>query len=161
MTFDRDQIRRRDFTRVLRGYDPFEVDAHLREVGKTVAVMLDDIVAGGNGLPAAVKERIEGRVHYASLEAARVEADARSEADRILAEARAAAAEAPRQADIEAEEILGRATTSGTRTSLTNDARHAQRPYSAPQAGQRNRNEASGRWRARVSGGLLTRFETQ
>ncbi len=94
-------IMRRDFPRVVRGYDPSEVEAHLETVKGWFA--MGGLERMAQELEDETLARIEERRAEARAEADTIVEDAKGEADRILAEAREQAeqllAEARHEAD--------------------------------------------------------------
>lgn len=84
---DRDRIQRRDFSSARRGYDPREVDEHLRLVADEVEGMRG---AGrsSEGLAGMAADQIKGIVDAAERSASeirqRAEADAAEQVDRVL-----------------------------------------------------------------------------
>ena len=69
MDLDREKIVRKDFKRVVRGYDPWEVETHLREVNGAIRRMVDDLVRGEGDLPLPVQERLRTQSTIAELKA--------------------------------------------------------------------------------------------
>ena len=61
LELDRDSIVRKDFKRAVRGYDEWEVQAHLREVNRSLARMLDQLAKADAELPEALAYRIAPR----------------------------------------------------------------------------------------------------
>jgi DivIVA domain-containing protein len=81
-----EEIVRRDFPRVRKGYDPGAVDAHLRAVAERV----EKGGAGEAGASLAVTtgQEVAGILAAAEQKAAEIEQDARARAEQIVAEAR-------------------------------------------------------------------------
>ena len=90
-------IQRSDFSQARRGYDPDEVDQHLREIADAV----EDLKAAREEAPApgpasvagVAAEQVRAIVQAAEGSASQIESDARAKADSALSEARAEAAQ--------------------------------------------------------------------
>jgi outer membrane biosynthesis protein TonB len=81
----RDEILR-DFPTARKGYEQAAVDAHLREVADAV-----EQAGGSESLAEVAAESVRSIVDAAEAKAREIEAEARSEADRILSDAKAQA----------------------------------------------------------------------
>jgi DivIVA domain-containing protein len=68
MRLEREEIERRDFDRVLRGYDPDQVNAHLHEIAVAIGDLFDRLSDANVELPAPVRERLEAMVHAKKVE---------------------------------------------------------------------------------------------
>src|SRR3954468_8249760 len=68
MRLERDEIERRDFDRVLRGYDPDQVNAHLHEIAVAIGDLFDRLSDANVALPAPVRQRLEALVHAKKVE---------------------------------------------------------------------------------------------
>ncbi len=95
MELDRDWIQRTDFPQARRGYDPNEVDRHLREI----AAAVDDLHAAAAEstetptVAGTAAEQVRAIVQAAETSAGEIEAGARAEAEGVVAEARNEAAQ--------------------------------------------------------------------
>jgi DivIVA domain-containing protein len=120
----RQQIERTDFASVRRGYDPAEVDAHLRAVADAVEQALQDANRDNTAAGAASRgvkkileaaEKLAGDLETESRkEGERIETAARSEGEKIVEQAQAAAAAEEKRAQ-RANERLKRANAELTR----------------------------------------------
>jgi cell division septum initiation protein DivIVA len=88
MRLEREQIERRDFDRVLRGYDPVQVHDHLHEISVAVADFLDRLGDANEELPEPVRLRLQAIVDSKKVEGEIERMRAQEEAERILADAR-------------------------------------------------------------------------
>ncbi len=98
---DRNFIERRDFSAARRGYDPDEVDEHLREVADQV-VKLQRSQERSEGLAGTAAEQVRGIIEAAERSAAEIQERADEEASRITRDAEVRAREARERADSEA-----------------------------------------------------------
>lgn len=110
MELDRRYITRRDFPAARRGYDPDEVDSHLRELADAV----EDLRREAEQRPqetsvaGAAAEQVRVIVEAAERSATEIEERAHADARRARDEADAAAREARQRADAEAAEHIRR-----------------------------------------------------
>ena len=102
---DRQSIERRDFSIGRRGYEPAEVDAHLRRVADEVESLES---AERPGLAAAASEQVRSIVEAAESTAAEIRREAEDNARRTTSDAAHAAEETRARADTEAREHLQR-----------------------------------------------------
>lgn len=100
MNLDRENIVRGDFKRTVRGYDPWQVETHLRAVAQAVNQALDELAKGEGEMPPQIRDRVRARVSIAQLDAAEIvrkaneEAEARrAETDRMILDSLVQAAE--------------------------------------------------------------------
>jgi DivIVA domain-containing protein len=105
VALDRQSIEKKDFPIARRGYDPEAVDAHLERLSAEVEALQAEAAAAPAGgaapsptprsspasLAIAASEQVRAIVEAAEASAASIEAGARDEAERIRAEAQAAA----------------------------------------------------------------------
>jgi DivIVA domain-containing protein len=111
LDLERQHIERSDFSAARRGYDPEEVESHLREIAEAVEQLkkeVDNAPEPAAATPASTvagqaADRVRSIVEAAEESAAKIESTAQAEADRLTSEA---------QADAES-----------TRASATEDAR--------------------------------------
>ena len=68
MRLEREEIERRDFDRVLRGYDPDQVNAHLHEIAVAIGDLFDRLSDANVELPEPVRERLDAMVHAKKVE---------------------------------------------------------------------------------------------
>jgi DivIVA domain-containing protein len=108
---DRNAIERRDFPAARRGYDPDEVDRHLREIADAVTQLKrQPRPAQSTGSVASqAAEQVRAIVEAAETSAAEIERRADEEARRITSEAEQAARDTRALADAEAAEHVRRA----------------------------------------------------
>lgn len=109
MELDRRYITRKDFPAARRGYDPDEVDTHLREVADAV----EDIRRQADRPPetsvaGAAAEQVRTIVEAAERSAGEIEQHAEQDARRVRDMAEADASDARRRADAEAAEHIRR-----------------------------------------------------
>jgi DivIVA domain-containing protein len=104
---DRSQIERRDFSAARRGYDPKEVDDHLREVADQVE-SLKRGTPGSAGLASTAAEQVRGIVDAAERSAADIHQQAEDEARRVGQDAEAHARDVREKADTDAAEHVQR-----------------------------------------------------
>ena len=97
MELDARWIQRSDFSQARRGYDPDEVDEHLREIADAVeelrAATASQPSSGAATLAGAAAEQVRAIVQAAEGSAADIEGSARAEAERAVADARREAAQ--------------------------------------------------------------------
>lgn len=94
-------IERSDFRTVRRGYDPVEVDAHLRQVGAEVR-RLRETYERSQTLSGAAAGRVQAILEAAERSATEIEESRTEEARRIIGDAEARARELLEQAEAEA-----------------------------------------------------------
>jgi DivIVA domain-containing protein len=100
---DRQFIERNDFGVARRGYDPDEVDRHLRELADAVAELKrTQRKSGPASLATAAAEQVRGIVEAAERSATDIQSQAEGEARRIVDEANQGARQAREQADADA-----------------------------------------------------------
>lgn len=118
-----DQIRRREFVAVRRGYDPTQVREFLEQVAEQVQQLEAMLREARSEADAAVRaasqpkadpyerlaNRVAGLLRAADQEAERLRGEARAEAERILAEARADAERIRAEAESRAAELRAEA----------------------------------------------------
>ena len=116
MDLDRGKIERTDFASARRGYEPAEVDAHLREVADAVEdlrAQLESQAERASSLSGAASERLRLILDAAEASAAEIRSDAEDEASQTVRdarrEARATTEEAERRASEREEEAERRA----------------------------------------------------
>ncbi len=102
---DRQYIERRDFSIARRGYEPAEVDAHLRRVADEVENLE---TSERPGLAAAASEQVRTIVDAAESTAAEIRRQADESARRTIQDAARAAEETRNRADVEAREHVQR-----------------------------------------------------
>jgi DivIVA domain-containing protein len=101
---DRHFIERNDFNVARRGYDPDEVDRHLRELADAVAELKRSQRKSPSSLAAAAAEQVRGIVEAAERSAGDINTQAEGEARRIVDDANTRAREARERADADAME---------------------------------------------------------
>lgn len=100
----RDEITRSDFPTARKGYDPAEVDAHLRAIA--------DAVEEGSASPAladVAAESVRSIVEAAEQKAREIESDARREAEELLSNAREQARDQIERAQRSVANLVGQA----------------------------------------------------
>ena len=96
MELDRHLIERKDFQSAKRGYDPDEVDAHLRDIATAVAELKRASASASASLGGAAAQQVRTIVEAAEKSAAEIERSAQDEAQRNLrGRERSGAAHAP------------------------------------------------------------------
>src|SRR5215470_3849539 len=103
---DRQSIERRDFSIGRRGYEPAEVDAHLRRVADEVEAL--ESAERPGALAAAASEQVRAIVDAAESTAAEIRREAEENARRTTADAARTAEETRARADAEARDHLQR-----------------------------------------------------
>ena len=91
MDLQRRQIERTDFSSARRGYEPAEVDAHLREVAEAVEdlrAQLENQAERASSLSGAASDRLRLILDAAEASAAQIRSDAEDEARQTVREAR-------------------------------------------------------------------------
>jgi DivIVA domain-containing protein len=99
---DRHYIERNDFSAARRGYDPEEVDRHLREIAESVQELKRQAKRGPTSMAAQAAEQVRGIVEAAERSAAEITDGAESEARRIVEEANDRARDTREKADRDA-----------------------------------------------------------
>jgi DivIVA domain-containing protein len=102
LELDRHFIERNDFPAARRGYDPDEVDRHLRQIADEVAELKKAQKPSPSSLAAAAAEQVRGIVEAAESSAAEIQTKADDEARRITSDATRRARETREKADEEA-----------------------------------------------------------
>ena len=105
---DRQSIERRDFSIARRGYEPAEVDTHLRRVADEVETL--ESAERPGALAAAASEQVRAIVDAAESTAAEIRREAEENARRTTADAARTAEETRARADAEAREHVQRVT---------------------------------------------------
>jgi DivIVA domain-containing protein len=101
---DRHFIERNDFAAARRGYDPDEVDRHLREIADAVADLKRQQKPSPSSLASAAADQVRGIVEAAETSAAQIQEQAENEASRITSDANNRARETREKADADAVE---------------------------------------------------------
>src|SRR5204862_369489 len=91
-----------DFSAARRGYDPDEVDRHLREIAHAVAALKRAQKRSPSTIAAQAAEQVRGIVEAAERSAADIQEQAEGEAKRITDDASGRARETRERADAEA-----------------------------------------------------------
>jgi DivIVA domain-containing protein len=99
---DRHFIERNDFGVARRGYDPDEVDRHLRELADAVAELKRTQKKSPSSLAASAADQVRGIVEAAERSATDIQGQAETEARRIVDDANARARESRERADADA-----------------------------------------------------------
>ena len=102
MELDRHYIERNDFSAVRRGYDPEEVDRHLREIAESVQELKRQAKRSPSSLAAQAAEQVRGIVEAAERSASEITDGAETEARRIVDDANERARETREKADSDA-----------------------------------------------------------
>ncbi|MGZ4203282.1 MAG: DivIVA domain-containing protein [Thermoleophilaceae bacterium] len=108
MELDRHFIERKDFSVARRGYEPQEVDLHLRELADTSAELRAQLKATPAGIAGAAAEQVRQIVEAAEESAAAIEQRATDEATRMTEDASKRARDTRERADAESAEQLAR-----------------------------------------------------
>ena len=120
---DRNFIERRDFAPVRRGYDPAEVDEHLREVADTVAQLeRSGSSSSAASVASAAADQVRAIVDVAERSAAEIQDRAEQEAQRLTSDAEQGARELREQTDREARESRERTERESRETREQADA---------------------------------------
>lgn len=106
MELDRHYIERKDFTVARRGYEPEEVDLHLRQLADAIAELKAQLKATPAGVAGAAAEQVRQIVEAAEESAAQIEERASAEARRVSEDASRRARETRERADQESAEQL-------------------------------------------------------
>ena len=104
MELDRHFIERNDFSVGRRGYDPDEVDRHLRELADAVAELKRSQRRSPSSLAASAADQVRGIVEAAERSAGDIQEQAEAEAKRIVDDASTRARETREKADSDAGE---------------------------------------------------------
>ena len=115
MELDRHFIERNDFSAARRGYDPDEVDRHLREIGDAVSELKRQQRPSPASLASAAAEQVRSIVEAAEKSAADIQSQAEEEARRITADASQRARETRERADADAVERVSKAEDASNR----------------------------------------------
>jgi DivIVA domain-containing protein len=99
---DRHFIERSDFSVSRRGYDPDEVDRHLRELADAVAELKRTQRRSPSSLAASAADQVRGIVEAAERSAGDIQEQAEAEAKRIVDDASSRARETREKADSDA-----------------------------------------------------------
>jgi DivIVA domain-containing protein len=102
LDLDRNYIERNDFSAARRGYDPDEVDRHLREIADAVSDLKKQQKPSPASLATAAADQVRSIVEAAENSAAEIQESAENEARRIRDEASQAARETRERADADA-----------------------------------------------------------
>ena len=108
MELDRHNIERRDFPPARRGYDPDEVDRHLRQIAEAVE-QLRSTVPAAPSMSRVAAERVQAIVEAAEASAREIEERAQQDAERARAEAEQIVRDSRANADEQAGEHVQRA----------------------------------------------------
>jgi DivIVA domain-containing protein len=102
--FDRRFVERHAFSKVLRGYDPAEVDNHLRDVADALAELKHHFESSPPPLAEAASDELREIVAVGESVAERLRSEAQEQAERVVADAeqRAEAVEAEATAAVDA-----------------------------------------------------------
>jgi DivIVA domain-containing protein len=115
LELDRHFIERNDFSAARRGYDPDEVDRHLREIGDAVGELKRQQKPSPASLASAAAEQVRSIVEAAEKSAADIQAQAEDEARRITADAGQRARETRERADADAVDRVRKAEEASDR----------------------------------------------
>jgi DivIVA domain-containing protein len=115
LELDRHFIERNDFSAARRGYDPDEVDRHLREIADAISELKRQQKPSPASLASAAAEQVRSIVEAAEKSAADIQAQAEDEARRITADASQRARETRERADAEAVERVSKAEEASDR----------------------------------------------
>ena len=115
MELDRHFIERNDFGVARRGYDPDEVDRHLREIADAVAELKRTQRRSPSSLAAAAADQVRGIVEAAERSATDIQEQAEAEAKRIVDDASQRARETREKADSDAMERVQNAEEATSR----------------------------------------------
>lgn len=102
MELDRHFIERNDFGVARRGYDPDEVDRHLRELADAIAELKRSQRRSPSSLAASAADQVRGIVEAAERSATDIQEQAEAEAKRIVDDASQRARETREKADSDA-----------------------------------------------------------
>ncbi|GAC1316233.1 MAG: hypothetical protein NVSMB25_01530 [Thermoleophilaceae bacterium] len=115
MELDRHFIERNDFSATRRGYDPDEVDRHLREIAEAVTELKRSQRRSPSSLASTAADQVRGIVEAAERSAADIQEQAETEAKRIVDDATARSRETREKADADAAERVSRAEQASER----------------------------------------------
>ena len=104
MELDRHFIERNDFGVARRGYDPDEVDRHLREIADAIAELKRTQRRSPSSLASTAADQVRGIVEAAERSATEIQEQAEGEAKRIVDDASQRARETREKADSDAAE---------------------------------------------------------
>jgi DivIVA domain-containing protein len=102
LELDRNQIERNDFSAARRGYDPDEVDRHLREIADSVSDLKKQQKPSPASLATAAADQVRSIVEAAENSAAQIQESAEADARKTRDEASQAARETRERADADA-----------------------------------------------------------
>ena len=152
----RDNIVRKDFKQGVRGYDTWEVDAHLRALNHAVGHLLDQLVTGRETLPKEVSRSRQTHVTIAQLEAAEIIETAEAEAKEWAARADVAVKFAIEEGTEEADRLVSAALAEVER--MLAEGRAAATRRRATSSGLKRKQE--GQAKGREDAEQLHRFGT-
>src|SRR5205807_2219938 len=109
LELDRHYIERNDFSAARRGYDPDEVDRHLRELADAVTELKRQQKPSPASLATAAADQVRSIVEAAEKSAADIQSQAEGEARRITSDASLQARETREKADSDAVERVRKA----------------------------------------------------
>ena len=115
MELDRHFIERNDFGVARRGYDPDEVDRHLREIADAIAELKRNQRRSPSSLASAAADQVRGIVEAAERSAGEIQEQAEGEAKRIVDDASQRARETREKADADAAQRVESAEESTNR----------------------------------------------
>jgi DivIVA domain-containing protein len=115
LELDRHFIERNDFSAARRGYDPDEVDRHLREIADAIGELKRQQKPSPASLASAAAEQVRSIVEAAEKSAADIQAQAEDEARRITADASQRARETRERADADSVERVRKAEEASDR----------------------------------------------
>ena len=115
MELDRHYIERNDFAAARRGYDPDEVDRHLREIADAITELKRAQKPSPASLASAAADQVRSIVEAAEQSAAEIQQNAENEARRITDDASAAARQTRERADSDAVQRVRDAEEATTR----------------------------------------------
>jgi DivIVA domain-containing protein len=102
LELDRHNIERNDFSAARRGYDPDEVDRHLREIADAISELKRQQKPSTASLATAAADQVRTIVEAAERSAAEIQENAENEAGRIKNDASRGARETREKADADA-----------------------------------------------------------
>src|SRR5206468_11778149 len=115
LELDRHYIERNDFSAARRGYDPDEVDRHLREISDAIAELKRQQKPSPASLATAAADQVRSIVEAAERSAGDIQSQAEDEAKRITSDAGQRARETREKADADAVERVREAEESSER----------------------------------------------
>ncbi|MEA2475501.1 MAG: hypothetical protein QOE06_3416 [Thermoleophilaceae bacterium] len=115
MELDRHYIERNDFSAARRGYDPDEVDRHLRELADAVSDLKKQQKPSPTSLASSAADQVRTIVEAAERSAGEIQENAESEARRITEDASRRARETREKADTDASARVSEAEESTQR----------------------------------------------